>query len=337
MLVNIYGSKELFVNEYRSLLSNRLLANCSYDTEKEIRYLELLKLRFGETPLHQCEVMLKDISDSKRINSHLHSQDGGCPELQTQQFPVNSIILSGQFWPQFKAETLELPLEVRESLDVYTKAFQTLKGNRTLHWKHHLGFANLDLEIGDKKINLTVSPVHAAIIYKFQDRGEWSATELAAALKIPVSALRRKIAFWQSQGILREMPDVADRYQLIEEGPMRRPSGMMSGEAGGGHGGVVHGGGMGVGGEEDGEDSVTASSKDQREEELNVFWSYIVGMLTNLECLPLDRIYQMLRMFAMQGPSAVECDMAELRAFLDNKVRQHKLAFSGGQYRLPKA
>ena len=46
MLVNIYGSKELFVNEYRSLLSNRLLANCSYDTEKEIRYLELLKLRF---------------------------------------------------------------------------------------------------------------------------------------------------------------------------------------------------------------------------------------------------------------------------------------------------
>merc|ERR1719495_980286 len=221
MLVNIYGSKELFVNEYRSLLSNRLLANCSYDTEKEIRYLELLKLRFGETPLHQCEVMLKDISDSKRINSHLHSQDGGCPELQTQQFPVNSIILSGQFWPQFKAETLELPLEVRESLDVYTKAFQTLKGNRTLHWKHHLGFANLDLEIGDKKINLTVSPVHAAIIYKFQDRGEWSATELAAALKIPVSALRRKIAFWQSQGILREMPDVADRYQLLEEGPMR--------------------------------------------------------------------------------------------------------------------
>ena len=29
---------------------------------------------------------------------------------------------------------------------------------------------------------------------------------------------------------------------------MRRPSGMMSGEAGGGHGGVGHGGGMGVGG-----------------------------------------------------------------------------------------
>ena len=164
MLVNIYGSKELFVNEYRSLLSNRLLANCSYDTEKEIRSLELLKLRFGEIPLHQCEVMLKDIGDSKRINSLLHTVDGGCPELQTQAFPVNALVLSAQFWPQFKNETLELPPEIGEALEVYTKAFQTLKGNRTLVWKPHLGFANIALEIGDKKVNITVTPVQAAII-----------------------------------------------------------------------------------------------------------------------------------------------------------------------------
>ena len=59
MLVNIYGSKELFVNEYRTLLSNRILSQFTYDAEREIRNLELLKLRFGEAPLHQCEVMLK--------------------------------------------------------------------------------------------------------------------------------------------------------------------------------------------------------------------------------------------------------------------------------------
>ena len=43
-------------------------------TEKEIRNLELLKLRFGEAPLHQCEVMLKDVGDSKRINTALHAE-----------------------------------------------------------------------------------------------------------------------------------------------------------------------------------------------------------------------------------------------------------------------
>lgn len=56
MLVNVYGSKELFVNEYRTLLANRLLTQCLCDTEKEIRYLELLKLRFGDSQLHYCEV-----------------------------------------------------------------------------------------------------------------------------------------------------------------------------------------------------------------------------------------------------------------------------------------
>ena len=56
MLVNIYGSKELFVNEYRTLLADRILTHFNYDTVKDIRYLELLKLRFGEAQLHQCEV-----------------------------------------------------------------------------------------------------------------------------------------------------------------------------------------------------------------------------------------------------------------------------------------
>merc|ERR1719234_470979 len=160
--------------------------------------------------------MLKDIGDSKRMNGLLHTVDGGCPELQTQAFPVNSLILSAQFWPQFKAENLELPDEVTEALDVYTKAFQTLKGNRTLVWKPHLGFANIDLEIGDKKINVTVSPILAAILYKFQESPEWTAQQLAASIKVPVSTLRRKISYWQSQGVIVEK--ASDVYTLVEDG-----------------------------------------------------------------------------------------------------------------------
>lgn len=52
---------------------SRILSQFNYDTEKEIRYMELLKLRFGEAQLHYCEVMLKDVADSKRINSLIHN------------------------------------------------------------------------------------------------------------------------------------------------------------------------------------------------------------------------------------------------------------------------
>ena len=50
--------------------------------------------------------------------------------------------------------------------------------------------------------------------------------------------------------------------------------------------------------EGEGEECYTASRQDQREAELSVFWSYITGMLTNLDSLPIDRIHQMLRIFA---------------------------------------
>lgn len=73
MVVDIYGSKDLFVSEYRNLLADRLLTQLDFTPDKEIRNLELLKLRFGENLLHNCEVMLKDISESKRINAHIQS------------------------------------------------------------------------------------------------------------------------------------------------------------------------------------------------------------------------------------------------------------------------
>lgn len=45
MLVNIYGSKTIFINEYGTILADRILSQFSYDTEREIMYLEHLKVR----------------------------------------------------------------------------------------------------------------------------------------------------------------------------------------------------------------------------------------------------------------------------------------------------
>ena len=45
-------------------------------------------------------------------------------------------------------------------------------------------------------------------------------------------------------------------------------------------------------GEDEEAESATKSTKNQRAEELEVFWAYIRNMLTNFESLALDRIYQ---------------------------------------------
>lgn len=45
-----------------------------------------------------------------------------------------------------------------------------------------------------------VSPLHAAVLMRFQQQAEWLATELAQALGVAPEALRRKAVFWINQG-----------------------------------------------------------------------------------------------------------------------------------------
>lgn len=71
MLVSIYGSKKAFLIEYKQLLSQRLLKKRSFHISRELRNLELLKLRFGEPNLQECEVSLvgRDMFDVFSGNS----------------------------------------------------------------------------------------------------------------------------------------------------------------------------------------------------------------------------------------------------------------------------
>ncbi|NP_001233099.1 anaphase-promoting complex subunit 2-like isoform X1 [Acyrthosiphon pisum] len=80
-------------------------------------------------------------------------------------------------------------------------------------------------------------------------------------------------------------------------------------------------------------ESAVASAQDPKE--LQVFWPYIVGMLISLDSLPLDEIHQILKMFATQG-TRVDCSLTQLRLFLDEKVKDHLLIFTGGRYKLNK-
>jgi anaphase-promoting complex subunit 2 len=65
----------------------------------QIRTIELLKIRFGEEALHVCDVMLKDMADSKRIDDHVHG------DIQSD---VHPLIISRMFWPPIPASSFHL-------------------------------------------------------------------------------------------------------------------------------------------------------------------------------------------------------------------------------------
>lgn len=141
-LVSIYDSQDLFVKELQVLLAQRLLAAKDGNIDKEVcffltlilfylwnsrprppdqrRNVEILKIRFGEEALQVCEVMLKDMSDSRRVDQHVQAQGSvrWLPRLIMKALgsvvlPCQSVlhptIISKHFWPPLQSSELAMP------------------------------------------------------------------------------------------------------------------------------------------------------------------------------------------------------------------------------------
>jgi len=310
MLVNIYGSKDLFVSEYRSLLADRILSSFSYDVSNERRYLELLKRRFGESHLHFCDTMLKDVQDSQRMNRHIKDK---LAEKLDDAVDVNALILSAVYWPPFKDDQVTLPDSVKSVMESYTKEFETLKGMRTLNWLEALGDVELDIELEDGSKTFNVNPVQATIIMLFEEKECWEISELCSELDISANAVRTRIGYWMSQGVIIERSSDTFQAATSYSSVVKETSFY-----------------------EVDDDSLASSAQNQRDEELQTYWSYVVGMLTNIGTLPLERIHSMLKMFAVTGPAGSQCTADDVKQFLDAKVKAGELQFSNGLYKLSK-
>ncbi|KAF2361439.1 Anaphase-promoting complex subunit 2 C-terminal [Trinorchestia longiramus] len=328
MLVDIYGSKDMFISEYRALFADRLLSSldCSKATvEIETKHLEQIKKRFGTSSpyISKIEVMIRDMNVSRSVNSAVLEaiSTSAAESVPPDPHPVvvACLIVSGLFWPAFKEENIELPERALQHIKRYDELFTKLKPNRKLSWKHHLGQVDLELELQSRTLEVKCTPGQAAVIMAFEDKSRLTLREVSLATKTTPSLARKLIAFWVGQGVVQEVS--SDVFEVCEEGPgSTAPSGAPAAPPP-----------LPV---EDDNESAMAPSEMQRQEELEVVWSYILGMLTNLSSLPIERIHSMLKMFVEE---TVECTIDELRALLDQKVLQHELLMVNGQYKLNKS
>ncbi|RKP08253.1 hypothetical protein THASP1DRAFT_15889 [Thamnocephalis sphaerospora] len=317
MLISIYRTRDVFIKAFQTMFADRLLAITDYDTDKEVRNLEMLKLRFGEASLQTCEVMIKDLANSKRFDSLL------AEKLSETNIPIHPVVLSRLYWPEFQPESFQLPDDVARAHEDADAVFQTQKGgNQRLNWLPQLGSVQIELELGDRTLDVNVSPAHATVIMKFQEQDTWEIGELARALEMKPEMLRRRLTYWTGLGVLKETkPGCFVTQETLEEDAAHGKSNKRQGYA------------MLVDDMDDHDNADEGSAADQRAEQLRLYWNFIKNMLTSLGSMPLDRIHSMLSMF-MQGPVRFERSPAELREFLDLMVREDKLELVGGMYRL---
>ncbi|KAI0801938.1 hypothetical protein BC629DRAFT_1284384 [Irpex lacteus] len=303
-LVSIYDSQDLFIKELQVLLAQRLLAIKDGNFDRERRNIEVLKIRFGEAQLQVCEVMLRDMTDSRRIDQHIQSQNNSAT--------LHPTIISRHFWPSLQTNTFTMPGQFKQIQEVYQKEFTTFKPDKKLVWMSHLGTVSLDVELNDRTISAEVPPLEAAIIELFSQQDILTPEEIIEKIgSIERPAVIKALGTWIELGVIKQ--DETNKFRLLHvaeaaAGPKsaQRPQAM-----------VVE------------EDVPLIAAQQQQAEQMKVFWKFIEGMLRNLGSLPVDRIQQMLK-FAPGYDRSVE----QLGQFMEAARREGLVTVKDGMWKL---
>ncbi|GAA5975169.1 hypothetical protein JCM11641_004375 [Rhodosporidiobolus odoratus] len=281
LLVSIYDTKDVFVKELQVLLAQRLLAIKDYGLEEEVNTISTLKLRFGDQALQGCDVMIKDLQDSHKLDQAVHAQ---LPDV-----PLHATIVSRLFWPSFQAAPLKLPGKIGRAQSSYDRTFAAVSGSKKLRWLPQLGSVNLTVELADgRSVTVDASPVQAAVLELFDKQDTWTSESLTTTLRLSdASTTRNALYFWSNVGVVRQLSvteaNREDLWRVIEHASEGNAE--KDGDAPRQH--VV---------EE--EKQAVQSVEEARLAEMKVFWQFIQGMLTNLGALPLSRIHTTLNMLA---------------------------------------
>lgn len=304
-IVSIYDTKDLFIKELQVLLAQRLLAVKDGNFDRERRNVEILKIRFGEAALQVCEVMLRDMTDSRRIDQHVQSQTASS---------MHPTIISRHFWPALESSDMIMPGQFQILQEQYAKEFSVFKPDKVLRWLPHLGRVHLQLELEDRTLEADVPPLEAAFIELFSEKDVWTVDELVLRSgSVNRNAAVKALATWVDMHVLKEESEGIFRLLSVAEGPTPggRPQALKPAETG--------------------ELPPVMSVQQQQAEQMKMYWKFIEGMLTNLGSLPLDRIQSMLK-FAPGYDRTVE----QLGSFMEAARRESLVNVKDGMWRLGK-
>ncbi|CEO95339.1 Anaphase-promoting complex subunit 2 [Plasmodiophora brassicae] len=321
-LASIHGQPDNLVDEFKGLLAERLMALRNYDTDVEVHYLELFKQRFGESHFHGANVMISDISLSKRINTNIHKT------LNREANFLNGTIISREFWPHLSEDASEggllLPRIIVEAMTEYSKHYEVLKAPRELIWKPHLGSSDLQLTFLDgRTVRVSdVTPEHAAVLFAFEsmptDRCV-TVDELCAGTRMTMHSVRRRLQFWVQKRILRQSgPNefCVNEHAADDESHATYDSVIICDE------------------DDDRGGTNAFSAETQQRESAKLLESYILGILpSSFGGFTLSRIHSILRSAFVSGSTNYNRSEAELHEVLERLVQEKKLQCLDGLYK----
>lgn len=217
----MFGSDADFIEEYENILAEKLLLSRALDINEEIKNIELLKLRFGESKMLRSTVILRDVDDSIRFETklkELNSIDRRRSNYKHEQVMGLSadnsklLFVSSGYWPINDETThFEYPDAFKA---VWENVHGKFKSQRPLMFlQEHNNLGSVDLELSFKNGENHVfkcEPVQALLIMLFDKSNNKkskgiSLESMAESLKSHPNYIKSKIFYWLKKGVIREV------------------------------------------------------------------------------------------------------------------------------------
>ena len=364
-LISLFETKDVFVKELQTTLADRLLRN-KPDFDQETSVLEHLKIRFGDSALQACEVMLRDVTDSRKVDNIIR-QDQGLQSQPNQPSTapatltdspsgqaLHAKILSRLFWPTLPSQSYKIPAPIQAQQTLYEKGFTTLKQSRKLTWLDSLGQVEVELDLADRVFQDEVLPWQAAVIYAFQtddatdEKGPMPSIldsqtsaggvtrtidTLAEELAMSPTLVRSACIFWASKRILLQSSTDPDTYSVLDTLPATDPlQPSSSSSTAQNHAAAQPAQASAATAAAATASAVAEAAEAERQSKMALYAQFVVSMLTNQGAMPLPRIAMMLGIVV---PGGFPFSNEELREFLGGMCRERVLEVGhGGVYRV---
>ncbi|KYQ92686.1 cullin [Tieghemostelium lacteum] len=199
ILFRYIQGKDVFEAFYKQDLAKRLLMDKSASIDAEKSMISKLKTECGTSFTEKLEEMFKDIDLSNDLMNSFRDSN----QFSSIGIDLNVYVLTGSNWPVQPPSTVELPVEFKEYLDVFSQFYHKKYSGRQLKWQHGVSHCIIKANFPLGKKDLFVSLFQTLLLYQYNDKSEFTIRELQESTKIEIDAIKRNL-----MGLLNSKTDI---------------------------------------------------------------------------------------------------------------------------------
>lgn len=169
-------------------------------------------MRFGESALQVCDIIVKDVKDSKKNDAVVHQKKSQYRPGAISLSELNCLAVSKGYWPINYENTtsFNIPPELKNIFEEYANRYSAIKAMRKIFFHYNLGHVNISLTFDNGEFQFKCLPIQAIMITYFDDekikdpKNGVSSEQLSNYLQISQNVVKQKMSFWVHKGVVKE-------------------------------------------------------------------------------------------------------------------------------------